>query len=67
MPNVSGQNEKAWRQSKATWIGIALVALVIVLLAIRVRPNDATPNPDTTNTGPSIVQPVQPAPQPKSP
>lgn len=50
------------------WPAIALVAaaLVLMLLVVMTPHNDTTPDPDTTNSGPSIVQPVQPTPRPNN-
>jgi hypothetical protein len=38
-----------------------------MLLLMLVPRNDTMPSPDTTNAGPSVVQPVQPTPPPKTP
>jgi hypothetical protein len=55
-------------QSKSAWLAYALVAAALAILVVMLVPhNDVTPNPDTTNTGPSMVQPVQPTPQPSAP
>ena len=49
-------------------IGLALGAAFMLLFLFLMTPsNDTTPDPDTTNAGPSVVQPVQPTPQPKAP
>jgi hypothetical protein len=39
--------------------------LVLALLVLFTPRNDTTPNPDTTNAGPTTAQPVQPTPTPK--
>ena len=49
------------------WLGIGLALGVAPLLFLMTPSNDTTPYPDTTNAGPSVVQPVQPTPQPNTP
>jgi ferric-dicitrate binding protein FerR (iron transport regulator) len=56
----SRPTETARRQVRSTWMMIALVAAALLLVALLVPSNDTTPNPETTNTGPSTGQPVQP-------
>ena len=55
-------------QRRSSWLAFALVAAAVIMLLIMLVPrNDTMPPPDTTNAGPSVVQPVQPTPQPKAP
>jgi hypothetical protein len=49
-------------------IGLALGAAIMLLFLVLMTPsNETTPYPDTTNAGPSVVQPVPTTPQPKTP
>ena len=66
----SRPTETARQQVRSTWMLIALAAAAVLLIALLVPRNNTMPNPDTTNAGPSTVQPVQPVqptPQPKAP
>lgn len=59
--------ESARRQSQITALIIAVACAVVIAIALLVSRNDTTPRPDTTNAGPSMVQPIRPTPQPKNP
>jgi len=59
--------ETARQQVRSTWMLIALAAAAVLLIALLVPRSETMPNPDTTNAGPSTIQPVQPTARPKAP
>ena len=68
MPDIRNRpTETARRQVRSAWMVIALAAALVLLIVLLVPRNDTTPDPDTTNSGPSAVQPAQPSPQPNAP
>lgn len=55
------------RSQRTTLIAAALVGAVIIFIALmapRYGSHSTMPDPDTTNAGPSVVQPVQPTTRP---